>query len=185
MLDTERSEQILTERLMLRIYTSEVVVQLLRNENDETIKNTFCITSDNDLERYKARLTVSNNYCNFRLFILYDKHTSSFLGSCNYHSWIPFHRRAEIGYIINEPHRNKGYAKEAMRAVLTHGFKEMQLNRVEAFISPVNIPSLRVAAHFGFTKEGLMRENYCVNGLMEDSVCFSLLRKEYETKSAQ
>jgi [ribosomal protein S5]-alanine N-acetyltransferase len=69
---------------------------------------------------------------------------------------------------------------EAMKAVLIHGFEQMKLNRVEAFASPLNTPSIRLIERYGFTKEGLLRQHYGHNGVAEDSAVYGLLASEYE-----
>jgi ribosomal-protein-alanine N-acetyltransferase len=55
----------------------------------------------------------------------------------------------------------------------------MKLNRIEAFIGPGNIPSLKLIAKSGFIQEGHLRGHYCKKGIMEDSLVFGLLREEY------
>ena len=55
----------------------------------------------------------------------------------------------------------------------------MGLNRIEAFVSPANEPSLRLLRGFGFAEEGRLRGHYCKNGMIEDSLCFGLLRNEW------
>jgi ribosomal-protein-alanine N-acetyltransferase len=70
--------------------------------------------------------------------------------------------------------------KEALKAMLDFGFKEMQLNRVEALIGPLNVPSTKLVQSLGFVQEGVLREHYCKNGELQDSVMFSLLKREYQ-----
>ena len=55
----------------------------------------------------------------------------------------------------------------------------MGLNRIEAFVGPGNDPSLRIMERLGFSKEGLLREHYHKNNHTEDSVAYSLLKREY------
>jgi ribosomal-protein-alanine N-acetyltransferase len=91
------------------------------------------------------------------------------------------HKRSEIGYDIRkEEDKNKGYMKEAMKAILTYGFEQMGLNRVEAFIGPNNKPSRRLVESYGFVIEGQLREHFCYNDVLQDSVVYSLLLPEYE-----
>lgn len=68
---------------------------------------------------------------------------------------------------------------EALREVLNYGFSELKLHRIEALVAESNIPSIRLLKRFGFTKEGTMREDYVVNGVSEDSDCYSLLKWEW------
>lgn len=180
-LDLSGIEKIHTERLILKMITAETAKYIFASGTKDNIFGIFGLSSDDDYKRYKAQMAAGGNeYNSFRLFMIHDKNTGEFLGSCNFHTWKVLHSRAEIGYLIHEQYRRKGIAKEAMHAVLVHGFEHMQLNRVEAFLSPENEPSLRLVTHFGFTKEGLLREHYCKNGYTEDSACYSLLAREYQ-----
>jgi len=168
-----------TQRLLLRLYTAEAVQK--ESDRDDVVSATqmFGIKSEEDFKRFMANVYSSNDYRSSMLFVIHDKATDAVIGSCNYHIWMKKHARAEIGYAIEEQFRNQGIAKEAMKQVLQYGFDQMKLNRVEAFIGPQNIPSTRLVSHFGFTREGLLREHYYKNDHFEDSVCFSLLKDEY------
>jgi ribosomal-protein-alanine N-acetyltransferase len=111
---------------------------------------------------------------------LFEKSTSLYVGNCGFHTWCPEHYRAEIGYdMIDDMHKNKGYMTEALCTIIAYGFNEMKLNRIEALIGPNNIPSLKLLQKFGFTKEGYLREHYCKNGEIQDSIFYALLKSEY------
>lgn len=56
----------------------------------------------------------------------------------------------------------------------------MKLNRIEAFIGPKNQASIKLINKLNFVKEGHLREHYSENNRIEDSIVYSLLRKEYE-----
>ena len=47
---------------------------------------------------------------------------------------------------------------EALAAVIDFGFKEMELNRIEAVIMPENTASINLLEKLGFRKEGLLAE---------------------------
>lgn len=68
---------------------------------------------------------------------------------------------------------------EALKEVLNFGFTTLNLHRIEALVASWNIPSVKLLQHYGFTKEGTMREDYVVNGKHEDSDCYSLLKREW------
>jgi ribosomal-protein-alanine N-acetyltransferase len=66
--------------------------------------------------------------------------------------------------------------------VLNFGFTQLNLHRVEALIDANNLPSLKILQRFKFKKEGIMREDYVVNGKNEDSDCYSLLKWEWDNQ---
>ncbi len=47
---------------------------------------------------------------------------------------------------------------EAMKAVLNHGFRKLNLNRVQAFVYVGNDKSCNLLKRLGFKSEGIIRE---------------------------
>ncbi len=68
---------------------------------------------------------------------------------------------------------------EALRGLLAYGFTELNLNRVEADIDPRNHASARSLERLGFTREGLLRERWIVDGEVSDTALYGLLRREW------
>ena len=169
-----------TERLKLRMLTPELCRHALATMTDDEL--TYYLGADNlALEKEKHAKGMTTYLISFRNFVITDKDTDVVFGRIGYHTWYAMHSRAEIGYgLHSDDFKNKGYMTEAMQAVLTYGFKEMQLNRVEAFASPKNEPSVQLLARHGFVQEGLLRQHYCKNGIVEDSACYGLLKNEFE-----
>lgn len=72
---------------------------------------------------------------------------------------------------------------EALEAILTFGFGELNLHRVEALVAVWNTASIKLLQHFDFIKEGVKREDYLVNGKYEDSISYALLKREWMQKN--
>ena len=68
---------------------------------------------------------------------------------------------------------------EAIKAILTFGFGEMGLNRVEAKVLVGNVSSARFLEKLGFQQEGVLREYELVQRAFKDLMMFSLLKKDY------
>ncbi|HEY5884859.1 MAG TPA: GNAT family protein [Pyrinomonadaceae bacterium] len=92
-------------------------------------------------------------------------------------------KRAEIGYAMNHNYWRKGYVTEALDALLSYAFDELQLHRLEADVDPRNVGSIRTLEKMGFQREGLLRERWQVNGEIQDAVFYGLLRPEWEAGS--
>lgn len=71
----------------------------------------------------------------------------------------------EIGYSIAPAHQRKGYAYEALSALLDLLQKELCLEMVTAGILPENIASEKLLAKLGFHKEGLRHKAVWHEGL--------------------
>ena len=89
-------------------------------------------------------------------------------------------KRAEIGYGLDYNYWRKGYVTEALDALLSYAFDELQLHRLEADVDPRNVGSIRTLEKMGFQREGLMRERWQVNGEIQDALFYGLLRPEWE-----
>jgi len=178
-MELSESHIIRTPRFLLRRLSSEDAQKLYQDYDEKTVMKVLGIATEKEYERLRHFCFSSTPQRTYMLFMIHDIATNQHIGSCNFHIWMIDHARGEIGYMIVETHRRQGIAKEAIRHVITYGFETMNLNRVEAFVEPANEPSLKLVRHFGFTQEGYLREHYCRDGNVEDSLCFSLLRREY------
>lgn len=172
-----------TERLLLKELTPELYDYIFSHWDDEAIMDYLGNTdrADFELEKEKYRKGLITYHLSFKNFLMVEKSTGTIVGRIGYHTWKAVHSRAEIGYALHrEEHKGKGYMTEAMKAILQYGFEHMNLNRVEAFASPENIPSIRLIEKYGFTKEGLLRQHYGRNGVTEDSAVYGLLVDEFK-----
>ena len=178
-----KPNEIETSRLILRELTPEVMNELYTTYADEDIITFLGLTGPDELKKVRGNWEkgMTTYRISFKWFLMAEKATGKIIGRCGYHNWYEMHQRAELGYSMdNDAVKGKGYMKEALFAVITHGFEKMGLNRVEAFIGPSNVPSLKLVRGFGFTEEGTLRSHYSKDGEMQDSVCFSLLKDEYK-----
>jgi ribosomal-protein-alanine N-acetyltransferase len=91
-------------------------------------------------------------------------------------------RRAEIGYVLDRRHWDKGYMTEALGWLLDYAFDELKLHRLEADTDPDNLPSLALLEKFGFSQEGLFRDRWWVHGKWHESVMLGLLEVDYRKK---
>lgn len=84
-------------------------------------------------------------------------------------------RRAELGYWIGVPWWNRGYATEAGRAIMAHGFATLGLHRVMARHFARNPASGRVMQKLGMEREGVLRQHVLKWGAFEDLVVYAVL----------
>ena len=90
----------------------------------------------------------------------------------------PRFRRAEIGYWLGVEHWGRGYMTEAARAVLTFGFEQLGLVRIQATCYPRNAASAKVMQKIGMAHEGLLRGYVYKDGVQEDIAMYAVLRSE-------
>ncbi|AKD03786.1 GNAT family protein [Pontibacter korlensis] len=172
-----------TKRLLLRELSPTIFNQLFLKKTKQEIMDYLHLKTEQDFEEMEERYTkgITTYYTDYKGFQLLDRDTHQVIGHCDFHTWVPSHRRAEIGYAMtDEKYKNKGLMQEALESILTFGFSQMDLYRVEAFVAPGNTPSLQLVQHFSFKQEGLVRNRYQISGQMQDTLLFSLLKPEFE-----
>jgi ribosomal-protein-alanine N-acetyltransferase len=59
----------------------------------------------------------------------------------------------EIGWRIAPAHQRRGYAEEAARMALAHGFGALGLTEIVAFTLPTNAPSWRLMEKLGMVRD--------------------------------
>ena len=101
------------------------------------------------------------------------------IGSCSFHHFDAGFHRAETGYELNRAFWSRGLMTEALSAILTYGFTELGLHRVEAIIDMANEPSKKLLLKLGFTYEGNLRQRYVFRDRFEDEHYFGLLQDEW------
>jgi ribosomal-protein-alanine N-acetyltransferase len=77
--------------------------------------------------------------------------------------------------MLHPKHWNKGLMKEAVKAVVDHGFNIIKLHSIEGHINPVNLVSGIVLEKCGFTREAYFRENFYFRGKFFDSAVYCRL----------
>ena len=173
-----------TNRMLLKSITPAIINELFNSNSKEGIVAYFGVDEagyehlksmvEQGMEAYR----VTSCY-----FLLIDKNTQKILGECGYHTWSIPHRRAELFYSLrNESDKLKGYMSEALNVILNYGFNELGIHRIAALTAPSNVASIALLSKFGFAFEGIHRQDYVVNGVNEDSACYSLLKWEWEKR---
>jgi [ribosomal protein S5]-alanine N-acetyltransferase len=101
------------------------------------------------------------------------------IGSCNYWHLDPESRCAEIGYELNRAAWGQGIMSEVLPTVISYGFTELGLNRIEATPLAKNGRSINVLVKLGFTHEGTLRQRVSFRDSYEDLMYFGLLKNEW------
>lgn len=169
-----------TDRLILRDRTRVLIAEMLIQAKKEQLQF-FGFDNLPELEEKLIRIEkgLANKKNDYRIFDMILKQTNEVIGSCGFHHWIKDHDRTEIGYALHKQFQKKGYMTEGLSRVLQFGFKEMDLNRIEALIEPENKQSMALMSKFGFVKEGVLRGDYKEGNEYENFVIFSLLKADY------
>jgi ribosomal-protein-alanine N-acetyltransferase len=97
------------------------------------------------------------------------------IGVISVYFYKPEHNKAELGFWLLPPFWNKGFAFEALNAVVAFWKTEKKLHRLEAFVEEGNTASSGLLEKAGFRYEGTMRDCEIKNGQYVSLLVFALL----------
>ena len=171
-----------TERLILRQVTNEDASNLLKYlSNKDVIKHIGLEpfnTIDAALDEISWYQSILEKKTGIRWGITL-KDEGEVIGSCGFLNLVSKHYRSEIGIELSKDYWGKGIASEAFEAVIGYGFEQLNLQRIEALIEPLNIPSQRLAERQGFMREGLLRSYEFTVGKFDDLYMYSMLKRDF------
>lgn len=89
--------------------------------------------------------------------------------------------RGEIGWVFHPGHTGKGFATEAVRAVLGLAFEHYGMHRVVAQLDARNERSARLCERVGMSREGLLRQDWWSKGEWTDTLVYGVLASEWDS----
>lgn len=92
-------------------------------------------------------------------------------------------RQIEIGFTISPDFQRKGYAKEAVSALLEHLFRKSNAHRVVATVDARNSAAAGLLVALGFRKEAHFHRNIFFKGEWGDELLFACLADEWGGKT--
>ncbi|MEH6762324.1 GNAT family N-acetyltransferase [Maribacter arcticus] len=92
------------------------------------------------------------------------------------------YKRAEVWYKIHSDYWKKGYATEALKAIIDFGFDVLKLHRIEAGCAVENIGSIKVLEKSGMLREGRLRQILPLKSGWSDNFQYSILETDERNK---
>jgi ribosomal-protein-alanine N-acetyltransferase len=170
-----------TDRLILRKMTSDDAEAVFAYASDPEVTHYVSWETHLSIEDSKAFLDLATSKYESGgepdWGIVY-KGDHRFVGTCGIVFWEPYHARAELGYTLSRDYWGRDLMAEAVRAMISFGFKEMNLNRIEARCIAENVASARVMEKAGMLYEGTLRQRELIKGEHRDMKIYSILRDE-------
>lgn len=128
----------------------------------------------------KQSLSVPNQPGTWFQFAIALAGTNQLIGDCALHTLLAEPRIVEIGFTLAEEYQGKGYASEAVRALLSYIFNDLRKHKVIAFTDVRNEKSIRLLEHVGMRREGHLLENYMSKDQWVDEYQYGLLQSEWK-----
>jgi ribosomal-protein-alanine N-acetyltransferase len=124
------------------------------------------------LDGYKRRESM------FWVFTI--KPSSKAIGSCCFWNFSEDFSCAELGYELHPAYWGQGIMTEVLPPVLTYGFNQLRLHRIEACPFSNNEPSKNMLLKLGFRYEGNLRQRHRFRGRYLDQLYYAVLRDEWK-----
>ena len=105
------------------------------------------------------------------------------IGSCGIRRKPENRWEADIGYELAPDHWGRGYATEAALAMVSFGFRDLELHRISSWCIADSVASARVLEKVGLQPEGRLRENEYFKGRWWDTLLYGLLESEWRASS--
>ena len=172
-----------TERLTLRGMRVSDAEDMFAYARYEPVTRYLTWTPHPNLKHTKDYLTyVGQRYRTGDFFdwAVVCKEDGRMIGTCGFTSFDFASDCAEIGYVLNPDYHGRGLASEAVREVVSFGFKELSLHRIEAKFIQENTRSLRLMERVGMKFEGYAREAMKIKGQYRTIGRCAILRSEWE-----
>ncbi|MDM7916208.1 MAG: GNAT family N-acetyltransferase [Candidatus Eisenbacteria bacterium] len=91
--------------------------------------------------------------------------------------------QVEIGFTISPAYQRRGFATEAVTALLDHLFGPMNKHRVYASVDPRNSPSIALLRRLGMRQEAHFQESLWFKGAWAGDLVFAILQSEWRARS--
>lgn len=184
MLTHNGTKTIETDRLILRRFEYTDDTAMLKYWiADEKIQSLYSEPVYSTKEEVKELLDVyigSYEKPDYYRWAIIEKDCGECIGQIAYFLVDNKNHFAEIEYCIGLEFQCRGYATEATKAIISFGFDEINLNKVQICTKTINQPLKRVIEKCGLTYEGTLRDYFFMNGEYMGRHYFSILRSEYE-----
>ena len=169
-----------TKRLILRPITKEdlTFVHQLHSLDEVDQFNTLGIPeSIEDTRLHVNQLVEKNNSENpqsytFVMETIEDKH---FVGLIAINLGKAKYKNAEVWFKLHPNFWSKGFATEALNRIITFGFNELNLHRIEAGCAIDNIGSIKVLEKVGMIREAHTRQLLPLKSGWSDNYGYAIL----------
>ena len=114
----------------------------------------------------------------FQLAIV-NKIDNKLIGDVGIH-FLGDNAQVEVGYTLAPGFQGQGYATEALKAVISYLFFDLEKHRITASVDPNNIESIRLLERLGMRKEGHFIKSFKMDDMWFDDCIYAILKDEWK-----
>ncbi len=174
---------IVTERLIMRDLRDGDAQMMFAYRSDPEIMRYqgWEPESFDDVRAFIASLALDEPYApgSWRQLAITLRDTGQQIGDCGIHIPGDKPEQAEFGITLAPAYQRRGYAFEALTALLRLAFDTLGKHRAFASIDPRNAPSIALFERAGFRNEAHHVESLWLMGEWVDDVIVAMLAREW------
>jgi RimJ/RimL family protein N-acetyltransferase len=175
--------EIVTERLLLRELTEEDAERIFgyRSMPEVARFQSWGTSSRDEITAAIARTAdmkpgMPGSWYQIGIVL---RSSAELVGDCGFHVPEGEPRQAEVGIALSPEYQSRGYATEALRALLEYLFVRLGTHRVYGSVDPRNTRSIRLLQRIGMRKEAHLVESVWFKGEWVDDVILAMLAREW------
>ncbi|MBI9071805.1 MAG: GNAT family N-acetyltransferase [Melioribacteraceae bacterium] len=145
-----------TDRLLLRKISKEDKINLFTLRTDKSVNQFIdrpAPTSLNDIDNFITKIEYGINLNEWINWVITDKENHSFIGLICFWNFSENKFTAETGYEMLPQFQGKGIMNEALKAIISFGFNELNLREIEAYTHYKNEASKRLLIKNNFKED--------------------------------
>lgn len=187
MLTHQHTQEIHTERLLLRRFRPEDAEVMFRNwAADPEVSLYLSWEPHKDIEETRkivGEWSRAYERPDYYHWVIELTETGEVIGSVEVHEQSDRHERCEIGYVLAREFWGRGLMTEAVCAVRDFLFIEVGYNRIQAKYDTKNAASGRVMVKAGMQYEGMLKQyKKRIDGSFGDLCLYSITQAEYNER---
>lgn len=172
-----------TERLILRNITKTDAISIFKYLSDPEVMKYYGLEPFKSVQDALDEISWYESIFNEQTGIRWGislKDNDKIIGSCGFLNTVSTHRRTDIGFELSKEYWGQGIGSEAIMAIIHYAFEQMNIQRIQALIEPLNIASQKMVEKAGFLQEGLLRKYEYTCGNFDDLYMYGLLKEDYK-----
>lgn len=177
-----------TERLILREISVEDARSMFEYAKQDCVGPVAGWEPHRNLSETKMIIQLMRDkrkYGQLGVFSIVLKDTNKMIGTIELHTYVKKFK-ATLGYALSPYYWGRGIVVEASKALLTWGFKDLQLVRIDCEVFTTNMQSQRVCEKLQFQNEGIKKKGYLLyDGTIHDLICYALTDEDYNNINNQ
>lgn len=172
--DEEISLRMLTARDALRLFT---LTKDSREHLNEWLPWVGMIQSEEDSLRFIKQ--TLRDYLDFHKVTMGITYHGELVGVIGFNRIDTTNKIASIGYWLAKDFGGIGIMTRAVAAIMTYGFSNLLLNKIEIRVATGNKRSRAIPERLNFVQEGIIREAEKLNSTFVDHVLYGMLKDEW------